>query len=107
MTENKTLFLDSEQHTIKCSHAYAPYDFGQKRCYKCGSMARVRTHRHSILGETYDVCCLNPACGVASSRRYAYRHNAVEAWNCKPTIEDVFYDVCLSKLFDKIFREET
>ena len=87
---------------IRYSFAYAPFDFGQKRYYKCGNKARVRTHRHSILGETYDVCCSNPDCGVVSSRRYAYRHNAVDAWNRKPTITDKFYDICLSRLIDKL-----
>ena len=106
MIDFKTIDVDGNQNSIKYSHAYAPFDFGQKNCYKCGSVAKVRAHKHDILGETYDVCCSNPACGVSSSRYYAYRHNAVEAWNRKPTVGDIFYDTCLSKLFDKLLKEE-
>ena len=102
MNENKNIITNDDWQNIKYSHVYAPFDFGQKRCYKCGSVARVRTHKHSILGETYTVCCSNPDCGVSTSRNYAYRHSAVDAWNRKPTIEDIFYDLCIKKLFDKI-----
>ena len=102
MKDNVNLIVDEDRDYIRYSYAYSPTSFGQKRCYKCGSKARVRAHEHYILGETYTVCCSNPNCGVATSRNYAYRHNAVDAWNCKPTIEDKIYDLFLEKLFDKL-----
>ena len=68
------------------------FNFGQKPCYRCGSKARVRAHKHDVLGEVYDVCCTNPKCGTATSRNYVWRHNAVDAWNSKPTVSDLLWD---------------
>ena len=84
---------------------YAHQDYGQKRCYKCGSPGRVRWVRHYALGDVYNVCCSNPNCGKATSRNYAYRHSAVAAWNRKPDIWDRLYDNFLEKIVKKLGGE--
>ena len=76
--------------------------YGQGPCYKCRGKARVRAVKHCILGEVYNICCTNPNCGNATSRNYVWRQNAVAAWNCKPTLCDLFVDRILNKIHSLI-----
>lgn len=84
-------------------------DYGQGPCYKCGSKARVRAVKHYVLDEVYNVCCTNPNCGEVTSRNYVWRSSAVDAWNRKPSVCDLFIDRMLDKLdsfFEKKFEKE-
>ena len=84
---------------------YAHEDYGQKRCYRCGNWGYVRGVEHYAFGYVYNVRCLNPECGKATSRNYLWRHSAVEAWNRKPDIWDRIYDNFLEKFVEKMSRE--
>lgn len=78
------------------------YNYGQKRCYKCNSKACVRRVKHDVLYEVYNVCCSSPECSNTTSRNYAWRSSAVEAWNRKPNVWDLVYDAFLEKIFEKM-----
>lgn len=77
------------------------FDWGQRPCYKCGSKARVRTVSHPSWGELYDVHCTNPECGCATSRSFIYRHDAVDNWNRKPTVTDLFFEHIVKPLMNR------
>lgn len=77
------------------------YNYGQSKCYKCGSAAYIKTYPHCIIGyDVYAVVCSNPECGNCTDT-HMWRHDAVRAWSKKPTVYDRIVDFILEKIDKK------
>ena len=76
--------------------------YGPRQCYKCKSESVVYSAKNKLLKQVYNVQCSNPKCDNTTNRNYVNLYKAVEAWNRKPTIEDLIYDLLFSKIIRKL-----